>query len=224
MASTTHRILSVYEEELNRIVLDVHDGPVQNLFAVLSILMGMRRDIELHSPPSDALLPKIDQINSLVEASLHEIKFFLGTFRSPEFQKRSISSIMQTLILQHEEWSGQTVHLTLEPLPETTTLPVKIALYRIVQEALSNTYRHAGVEQIWVKFWLEDKWIGIEVRDQGRGFEPPPLEGPDATDRVEHIGLRGMRERIHLLGGTFTVESHPGEGTKIVVKVPSDVE
>lgn len=224
MTSTQHRILSVYEEELNRIVLDVHDGPVQNLFAVLSILMGMRHTIETHSPPSPEILPNVNQVVQLVEASLHEIKFFLGTFRSPEFQRRSLETIVRSLIMQHEEWSGQTVHLTLHSLPEKIALPIKIALYRILQEALSNSFRHAEVDQIRVHLWHEADQLCIRVEDEGRGFEPPPLEGPDATERQEHIGLRGMRERVYLVGGTFELSSRLGQGTHIIIKVPTHVE
>lgn len=63
----------------------------------------------------------------------------------------------------------------------------------------------------------------LEVIDQGHGFIPPPLEGPSATEREEHIGLRGMRERMHLVGGQLRVYSEVGQGTSIVVKVPGDV-
>jgi signal transduction histidine kinase len=60
------------------------------------------------------------------------------------------------------------------------------------------------------------------VRDNGRGFEPPPLEGPSATERLEHIGLRGMRERAALVNGHLVLTSHPGQGTHIQVRIPFD--
>ena len=65
-------------------------------------------------------------------------------------------------------------------------------------------------------------WVILEVTDDGIGFTPPPLEGPGATEREEHIGLRGMRERVHLVGGQLRLTSQPGQGTQIVVRVPSD--
>jgi signal transduction histidine kinase len=110
-----------------------------------------------------------------------------------------------------------------DELPDDVSLPVKIALYRILQEALSNAYRHAGANRQWVRLWGEGDIICLEVEDQGKGFEPPPLEGPQATERVEHIGLRGMRDRVALLGGTFQLFSQPGKGTRITVKVPIHV-
>ena len=217
-----HRIISVYEEELNRIVLDVHDGPVQNLFAVLSILMRVQNEIDKSDPESHVIAPQVQQVIDLVEDSLQEIRSFLGTFRSPEFQRRSLEAIFRSLILQHEEWSGQTVELDLRPLPTYVDYHVKIALYRILQEALSNTFRHAAVDHIWVKIWSEERYIYIQVLDYGKGFNPPPLVGPDATEREEHIGLRGMRDRIQLVGGEFNLESSPGHGTRIHIKVPAN--
>jgi signal transduction histidine kinase len=100
------------------------------------------------------------------------------------------------------------------------SMPVKIALCRILQESLSNVRRHAGVENASVKLWVEKENLVLEVADQGRGFEPPPLSGPHATERQEHIGLRGMRERAALVGGKLFVESQPGAGTCVRVEVP----
>ncbi len=220
----SRRILSVTEEELSRIVLDIHDGPVQYLFAALSLVTRLQRELDTvpDTVPAD-MRPTLARVAELVESSLHEIKAFLGTFRPPEFNRRSLRSIIEGLVIQHEEWSNQSINLRLESLPEDVSLPVKIAIYRILQEALSNSYRHAQVPKLSVRVWSEQRYICMEVRDLGRGFDPPPLEGPQATEREEHIGLRGMRERVALLEGKFDLESHPGKGTRITVKVPIHV-
>lgn len=219
----SRRILSVTEEELSRIVLDIHDGPVQYLFAALSQLTRLQHEADAEMPEKEALLSTLSQVSHLVEASLHEIKSFLGTFRPPEFNRRSLLSIIEGLVIQHEEWTGTSVELTVETAPESVALPVKIALYRILQEGLSNAYRHAEVTKQWVRLWQEENRVCLEVVDKGRGFDPPPLDGPAATEREEHIGLRGMRDRVALLEGEFQLYSQPGEGTRIVVKVPAHV-
>ena len=218
-----YRILSVTEEELSRIILDIHDGPVQYLFAALSLLARVEHQIEQKSAESGQILSTVKQVTTMIETSLREIKSFLGTFRPPEFQRRSLFSIIRGLVIQHEEFTGTTVELSVESLPDGVALPVKIALYRILQEALSNAFRHAGVEKQWVRLWEEDGLICLQVEDRGKGFDPPPLEGPQATEREEHIGLRGMRDRVALLGGSFKLLSRPGEGTCILVKVPPHV-
>ena len=211
------------EEELSRIILDIHDGPVQYLFAALSLLARVEHQIEQKNAESGQILSTVKQVTTMIETSLREIKSFLGTFRPPEFQRRSLFSIIRGLVIQHEEFTGTTVELSVESLPDGVALPVKIALYRILQEALSNAFRHAGVEKQWVRLWEEDGLICLQVEDRGKGFDPPPLEGPQATEREEHIGLRGMRDRVALLGGSFKLLSRPGEGTCILVKVPPHV-
>ncbi|MGF1506896.1 MAG: sensor histidine kinase [Chloroflexi bacterium] len=223
--SNNHRILSVTEEELSRIVLDIHDGPVQYLFASLSLLTQIQSQLEACEEPTaaDELLPAVKKTSHMVEEALHEIRSFLGAFRPPEFHTRPLAAIIEGLALQHEDWTGQVVNLEVGDMPEDVTTHSKIALYRILQEALSNAYRHAGVDQIDVKVWGRDSMIWLQVDDDGQGFTPPPLHGPQATEREEHIGLRGMRDRVNLLGGRFHLYSRPGKGTHIMVKIPAQV-
>jgi len=215
------RILAVTEEELQRIVLDIHDGPVQNLFAALSQLTLLRTRISNLQPPTDECVTAINRTISLLEVSLGDIRDLLGTFRSPEFAVWGLKEIIEDIVIQHESFTSGTVTLEMnDPLPESVSLPVKIALCRILQESLSNVRRHADVENATVKLWMEKKHLVLEVTDQGRGFEPPPLSGPHATERQEHIGLRGMRERAALVGGKLFVKSQPGTGTRVWVEVP----
>ncbi|MEW6403235.1 MAG: sensor histidine kinase [Chloroflexota bacterium] len=214
------RLLAVTEEELQRIVLDIHDGPVQNLFAALSQLTLLRARINDLQPPADECVATVNRAVSLLEISLGDIRDLLGTFRSPEFTKRGLAEIIEDIVIQHESFASGTVTLEMnEPLPETVSLPVKIALCRILQESLSNVRRHAGVDNAAVKLWAEKGHLILEVSDHGRGFEPPPLSGPHATERQEHIGLRGMRERAALVGGKLHVKSQPGAGTRVRVEI-----
>lgn len=217
-----HRILSVAEEELARIVLDIHDGPVQYLFTALSLLTGVQNDLQ-ETEASPEMVARLAQVGMLLESSLYEIKYFLGTFRPPEFRHRSLRSIMESMVVQHEEWTGATVHLETDRVPEEVPLAVKIGLYRVLQEALSNANRHAGVDEEWVRLWSDDQWIYLEVADDGRGFEPPNLNDPIEAEREAHIGLRGMRDRVALIGGRFALDSSPGKGTKISVAIPLPV-
>ncbi|MBP7960415.1 MAG: hypothetical protein KBG20_15605 [Caldilineaceae bacterium] len=235
----SHRMLSVAEEQLSRIILDIHDGPVQYLFTALSLLTRMQNQLSQTDGESD-LIPQLAQVGMLLESSLYEIKFFMGTFRPPEFQRRTLVSIIEGLVIQHEEWTGNRVHFSVDGVPDPVGLPVKIALYRILQEALSNAYRHAGVEEHWVHLIGENReypqtqatggaegtgaaWLVLTVVDKGKGFDPPSLDGPIAPQDVSHIGLRGMADRVALLAGEFDLQSRPGQGTKLTIKVPVHV-
>jgi signal transduction histidine kinase len=217
------RILAVAEEELQRIILDIHDGPVQKLFVVSSRLALLQSHIA--DGPEElqrTIAPTLNQLTGLIESALQEIKTTLSTFRPAEFQRRTLPAVLQGLAFQHEVLTGNQVDLYIAGTIPTVSLPVKIALYRVLQEALANGYRHAGVDSQEVYLSSQDGWVILEVTDDGIGFTPPPLEGPGATEREEHIGLRGMRERVHLVGGQLRLTSQPGEGTQIVVRVPSD--
>ena len=216
------RLLAVTEEELQRIVLDIHDGPVQNLFAALSQLTVLRSRISGLQPSPDECVAAINRTINLLEISLGDIRDLLGTFRAPEFAGSELTEIIEDIVIQHETFTSSAVTLEMsKPFPKSVSLPVKIALCRILRESLSNVRRHSGVQDATVKLWSKKGPLFLEVSDHGCGFEPPPLSGPQATERHEHIGLRGMRERATLVGGELFVESHPGTGTRVRVEVPT---
>jgi signal transduction histidine kinase len=216
------RILAVTEEELQRIILDIHDGPVQNLFAALSQIELLRRLLDAGKPDPSALGLGLQRLSRLLENSLSEIKTGLGTFRPPGFRRRSLVSVLRGLVMQHENSSGMRTELTVVGEIPSVGVPVKIALYRILQEALSNVARHAHVDRLDIYLSGEDGWVVLRVIDAGLGFDPPPLDGPLATEQEEHIGLRGMRDRTELIAGRFKLTSRPGHGTHIEVRVPGD--
>jgi signal transduction histidine kinase len=218
------RLLAVTEEELQRIVLDIHDGPVQNLFAALSQLTLLRtqgRDAAQSSPDYIACMLVVNRTINLLETSLKDIRDLLGVFRAPEFANSGLAEIVEGFVVQHESLTANTISLEIAPsIPEDVSLPVKIALCRILQEALSNVRRHSGATTATVNLSSDGNKIILEIADHGRGFEPPPLTGPQATEKQEHIGLRGMRERAALVGGKLFVDSRVDEGTRVRVEAP----
>ena len=98
------RILSVTEEELQRIILDIHDGPVQKLFAALSQLSALETRMTYDDAP-EAWLVDLARVSGLIEASLGEVRSSLGTWRPPGFSRRDLVSMLEGLIIQHEEFT-----------------------------------------------------------------------------------------------------------------------
>lgn len=214
------RLLAVTEEELQRIILDIHDGPVQNLFAALSQLSIVRRRLSELPDSGNTCAPPLNTAIQLLESSLDGIRHVLTVFHAPEFQQLELSHMVDELCVQHETLTGVPVICEIgEDLPRVP-LVVKIALFRILQEALSNIRRHAGVPNATLRVHHRDKRLFIEIEDHGKGFSPPPLEGPLATENAIHIGLRGMRERAATVNGIFNVTSKPGSGTCVRVEIP----
>lgn len=216
----SRRVLQIAEREVGRIILDIHDGPVQNIFAALSNLyVTQRRLTQSLGPECDEDLERIKRSIMLLEHSLNEIRTFMGAFRPPEFERRSLLAVIEGLVIQHEEMTGNTVELLVNGRLPEVSLPVKISLYRILQEALSNASRHSDADHHVVVLASEGDDVIMEVHDDGQGFDPATvLNGENGN----HIGLEGMRERVAVLGGQFSINSTPGRGTQVRVVVPRE--
>jgi two-component system nitrate/nitrite sensor histidine kinase NarX len=121
---------------------------------------------------------------------------------------------LKTTLQKFEHQTGLSTHLDVEgnglPLPAD----VQVQVLHVVQEALSNVRKHAQAREVWVDVQQAPRWR-VEVRDDGCGFETEGV-GPDET----HVGLRIMRERAQHIGATVDVESVPGSGTCVVLKLP----
>ncbi len=124
----SQRILAVTEEELCRIVLDIHDGPVQKLFAALNLLDHLQHTIRPWLPPEAPAAGDLQRVTSLLESSLNEIRTFLGTFRPPEFGEMELLDVLEGLVIQHEGFTGATVHFQASENLPPVSVPVKIAL------------------------------------------------------------------------------------------------
>jgi signal transduction histidine kinase len=119
-----------------------------------------------------------------------------------DFQRKTGSSI----VLSHEGDAAQ------------PAWPVKIAMYRLIQEALGNGVRHGAASQLQVAVACDAESIRLDVRDNGRGFDP------ERVDTTGHLGLVGMRERVELLRGSVVVTSAPGEGTLVQARLPMTID
>jgi signal transduction histidine kinase len=110
------------------------------------------------------------------------------------------------------------VEMRVEGTPRRLTQPRELALYRIAQEALNNTIRHAEARQVWLTLRFDATGTTLSVADDGRGFHVP--ERPDTLTQAGHYGLVGMRERALLAGGELSICSYPEPGTTITVRIP----
>jgi signal transduction histidine kinase len=218
--AASHRILATSERELQRIVLDMHDGPVQDIFAALSQLQVLERAL-VADPGSHQ---RAQQAIGLLERALAEIRNFIGVFRPPGFERRPLEAIIEGLAVQHETLTDQTVELTFLAEVGDCALATKIAIYRILQEGLANGHRHSGATRQRVSVGRRGQAIILSVSDDGKGFDPQRVLAREADVGVEggHFGLRGIQDRVAMLGGTFEIESAPGRGTALTVTLPAE--
>jgi signal transduction histidine kinase len=218
--AASRRLLATSERELQRIVLDMHDGPVQDIFAALSQLQVLERALT-GDPASEQRVRKAVRA---LERALGEIRNFIGAFRPPGFERRALGEIIEGLAVQHETLTEQTVELELAGELGDCALPTKIAIYRILQEALANGHRHSGATRQRVSVARQGTAIALTVSDDGRGFDPQRVLASEEDVGVEggHFGLRGIQDRVAMLGGTFALESAPGRGTSLTVALPAE--
>jgi len=216
--AASRRLLAAGERELQRMVLDMHDGPVQDIFAALSQVGLLEK--ELSDQPD--LERRARAATAALERALGEIRTFIGAFRPPGFERRALAAIIEGLVVQHETLTDQSVDLTLDADLGDCGLPTKIALYRILQEALANGHRHSGAQGQQVSLTRNGSSFTLTVADDGRGFDPDEVLAREADVGVEggHFGLRGIQDRVAMLGGSFTLESTRGSGTTLSVTFP----
>lgn len=216
--TASRRMMQTTERELQRILLDIHDGPVQHMYAALSQVDLLRRALESHGPIPPEASDRMNRIRLLLEGGLNEVRSFIGAFRPPEWEARDLVTLLEGLALQHESMTDTTILLDVrEPLPDVV-LPVKIGLYRVLQEGLSNAYRHGGATRVAVRLRQVSRKgeprLRMSVSDNGNGFEAslPVAE--------KHYGIQGMRDRVEMIGGRFRLKSSPGMGATVAVEVP----
>jgi signal transduction histidine kinase len=218
--AASRRLLATSERELQRIVLDMHDGPVQDLFAALSQLQVLERALAADA----AAEQRVRQAMRLLERALGEIRNFIGAFRPPGFERRALGEIIEGLAVQHETLTNQAVEFELPTDLGDCALPTKIAIYRILQEGLANGHRHSGATRQRVTVERRGGAIALTVSDDGRGFDPKRVLASEEDVGVEggHFGLRGIQDRVSMLGGTFALDSAPGRGTSLTVTLPAE--
>jgi signal transduction histidine kinase len=212
------RATALNERFLRRISSELHDGPAQDLALVLLRLdssVGTRdgRPAAVSSESRPGLDP--DLLQQTLRHALQELRAISAGLRLPELERLTLAEVLARVVHAHEQRTGTNVRLEHpDDIPRQASLPVKITLYRVIQEALSNAYRHGGGVEQRVRVGYQAGHLTLEVSDQGPGFEVS-----SASENDGHIGLVGMRERVQSLGGTFGVESGSGRGTKIFARL-----
>ena len=218
---------TVNERYLRRISSELHDGPAQDLGLALLRLDDVIASNEHCSVQSAAICQaqRITEddlltVQDSLRRALQDLRATATGLRLPELRDLPIAEAIKRVARLHERRTGTTVVVSVDDcLPDTVSLPAKITVYRLSQEALNNAYRHAGGLGQEVRLSCDGRQLTVEVLDRGPGFDTTR-----AVDEQEHLGVAGMRERVESLGGIFQVESTIGKGTRVFARVPLDHE
>ena len=207
------RVVGAQEAERQRIARELHDETGQSLTA---IGMGMHAvGASLTSDPEKAS-QRLRDLESLVDRSLNELQRLIADLRPSHLDDLGLPAALRWYA---GEVQGRTaLRISVEVFGEPRALPgaVNTALFRIVQEALTNVIRHAEAGSARIRVRFGEQGLNLQVSDDGRGFDPRPIGSRERPA----WGLLGIEERATLLGGTATIRSRPGEGTQVEVSVP----
>ena len=202
------------EEERHRISRELHDDMGQRLTGLKLKLELLEDDLLGLSPD---LLESVAGMKNDVESMIAEVRRISSNLRPSALDDFGLVSALQLLCNEFQRSSSMAVTFSGKP-PKGTSKDVEIAVYRIAQEALSNAAHHAAASAVAVELSQQDGIIRLAVEDNGRGFEPGNPAG--SKPGRKGLGLVSMSERAQLFGGTFSLISAPGKGTKITVDIP----
>lgn len=206
------RLNETLEEEIKRIAYAVHDEAGQLLVAVHLALADVARELpERHKGQMGRVEELLNQVEKQLRRYSHELRPTvlddLGWIPAIRFLAEGVSKRANLPIHIKVAFAGR--------LPSTT----EVALYRVVQEALTNAVKHAKASNIWVRAWRDEFVLCCSIRDDGAGFDVRALQ---AVGCRKGLGLIGMQERLSAIGGTVRIESHRGRGTELLIRLPME--
>jgi signal transduction histidine kinase len=198
--------------ERERIARDIHDT-LGHTLTTLGIQLEVAQQIGAANIPQT--LRRLEMARDLADQCLRDVRQVVQTIREPDFE---LTQALTALITQMQQTQSvetsrsklicSEVELNLPPLP----LQTSYQLYFVVQEGVTNIQKHADASQVQLKGWSVGDRLLIELTDNGKGFNPAQLS--------QGFGLRGMHERVQILGGTLQIQTEPGQGTRLLVEVP----
>jgi two-component system, NarL family, sensor histidine kinase UhpB len=196
--------LRAQEQERARVARDLHDEVNQSLTGVLLRLEAAREA----APPE--LEEEIDETKALANQAMRELLSLARQLRPTALDDLGLSAAVAGLV-ESLELSGVETEFDSAGHFSDLAADRQLVVYRVAQEALSNAARHSGARRIDVRLSRRDSGVELEVADDGRGFAFAEAEGG--------LGLAGMRERALLIGGELTIESRPGHGTTVRLRI-----
>lgn len=207
------KVISAQEEERKRVARDLHDGLVQDLAALLVTM----ETLESNQPIGEEQASLLRRVKVGAEEALQEVRRLLLDLRPSALDDLGLAPAVRWYV--ETRCGNLGVQFAVSVQGQERRLPplVETALFRIVQEAVNNSCRHAEPRSVRVCLDFRGSVVVATMDDDGQGFDPALLS---SGNHREALGLAGMRERALLVGGTADIRSSPGQGTRIVVSIP----
>jgi signal transduction histidine kinase len=205
------------ERERNRIARDIHDTVAQSLFG---IVFSLDACVKMLPDQVEIVQQELVELRHLADRVRHEVRQSILDIWPSELTREKFKADLSHYVTHYSPDHVFYVDFTIEGDFDGLPALVRRTLYRVCQEALANTARHAGVDAARVTLHVEPEAVSLSVRDKGRGFEPRLALARERNR--ERFGLQGMRERIDALHGSCDILSQTGQGTQVLIRVPLD--
>jgi signal transduction histidine kinase len=210
----SRQILSAQEEERKEISRELHDVIAQTLTGINVRLAALAKEAAVNTKGLDR---NIASTQRLVEKSVNIVHQFARELRPAVLDDLGLIPALHSFMKNFAERTGVRTRLTAFAGVEQLDTARRTVLFRIAQEALTNVARHAQASRVEVSLQKLHRAARMEIKDDGRSFQVERILHARGNKR---LGLLGMRERVEMVGGTFFVESTPGQGTTVRVEVP----
>ncbi len=216
-------ITRVQEEERRRLARELHDDTAQALIALSLGLDSMSRSMSKHKLPEKDI-EWVASLQNLADATLEGVRRACRDLRPSVLDDLGLRAAIEWLS-DSSATRGVPCTFTCSGTPMPTSSEAEIALFRIVQEALSNIWRHSGATQASIHLIYEANYLRISISDNGRGFDPVQKQldvthSEQGENEQSGLGLLGMRERAALIGAHLSIISSPGNGSMITLSLP----
>ncbi|MDK2784701.1 MAG: two-component system, NarL family, sensor histidine kinase DegS [Bacillota bacterium] len=211
------RVIRAQEEERRRVARDLHDGLAQQLASALLEIQVMGR--LLAEKNTEKARAELENVEKILRAGLRETRNVIFNLRPLSLDNLGLKAAVEKLVAQVREKTGLEVAVTVHGEERRLNDTVLSCVFRIIQEALNNVVKHAEATEAKVRIEFNPSFLAVRVVDNGKGFTPGEKGVPKAGEG-EHLGLLGMRERAELIGGSLTVKSSPGQGTRVEFHLP----
>lgn len=215
------KIILAQEEERRRIAREIHDGPAQSMANLI-----LRTDIAermLAKGELDVVKQELGELKRNVRTELEEVRKIIFNLRPMTLDDLGLVPTIRKLLQDFEEKTRIHTKFEFRGRDRRISSPMEVALFRLVQESLTNVQKHANASYVTVEMaYLSDNMMRVSIADNGVGFDLQRWETKTASGGGNSFGLVGMRERVELLEGKFQIESSKQAGTRIVIEVPLD--
>jgi PAS domain S-box-containing protein len=216
LRSLTHQILLAQEEERKQISRQLHDEIAQILVGINVQLSALSETAAIRP---QALRRQVARTERLVAKSIDVVHRFARGLRPALLDDLGIASALRSLAKEMAQRTDLRIEVAASGKIEALDTVRRTVLYRVAQEALTNVMRHAHARRVVVRLREIPGAVCLDVRDDGQSFAAGRIL---AAKRGGHLGLVGMRERVEMVGGRFSVDSVPGKGTTVTAEVPFD--